>query len=315
MHTEKSHKAYILSWAKWKFLTDKKGDCCNRCGENQIGCLCFHHSDPSKKEAEIKSLRHYRLSSLISEVEKCELVCRRCHDEIHSSFDGYKFRRKQWLLSIAGGSICTNCGYTSDSVGALHFHHRDPSKKSFNLSNIVTNQINMSFENVIAEIEKCDVLCSNCHAALHFDSDRYVQYQDQIEQKIKTYRELPPEYSREQIKSMYESGMSQKQITEELGCSKGTVSYALGDTPRRRKTGIPKIIKCARCDTDITNPRRNQRYCSRECRGKIRRIRPDREVLVELLQSKSQSQIARDYDVSRVAVHKWLKHYNLLPYE
>jgi len=76
---------------------------------------------------------------------------------------------------------------------------------------------------------------------------------------------------------------------------------------------LPTTIECKVCGTGIVDPRCHQQYCSHECRDKQRRIRPDREVLVEQYSKMTQAQIAREYSVSRVAVHKWLKHYNLLP--
>ena len=317
MSTTKRDNQYILGWAKWRHIVYKKGGSCINCGENRIECLCFHHSNPCQKESNMKDLKNGRLSSMMKEASKCDLLCQRCHREIHAVGEGRRKERKKWLLELAQKIKCEQCGYQGENLTSLDFHHREPDKRRFGLSKIVSSAECHSAEAVLEEINKCDLLCANCHLCLHFDRDRYERHLPQIEQKIKNFRELPPKYSREQIKSMYESGMTQKQITEELGCSKGTVSYALGDIPRRRRNGMPKMVKCAKCNAEINNPHKNQRYCSQKCESRRRRIRPDREVLVELLQSKSQSQsqIARDYDVSRVAVHKWLKHYNLLPYE
>lgn len=43
----------------------------------------------------------------------------------------------------------------------LDFHHRDPSTKSFNISSGLSNKL--SLETLMKEIEKCDLLCRNCH--------------------------------------------------------------------------------------------------------------------------------------------------------
>ena len=48
-----------------------------------------------------------------------------------------------------------------NSPGALHFHHLDPSKKEFGLSR--KGHIR-SFERLIAEAQKCVLLCANCHS-------------------------------------------------------------------------------------------------------------------------------------------------------
>lgn len=68
-------------------------------------------------------------------------------------------RIKEILVAEAGGS-CAICGY-SRHVGSLHFHHRDPSQKSFTLS---TDGVARSLDRARAEAQKCVLLCSNCHA-------------------------------------------------------------------------------------------------------------------------------------------------------
>lgn len=54
---------------------------------------------------------------------------------------------------------CIDCGYNK-APEALHFDHRDPAEKSFQISNNLTT----NWEKVLVEIAKCDVRCANCHA-------------------------------------------------------------------------------------------------------------------------------------------------------
>lgn len=62
-----------------------KGGKCSICGYNRyFGSLDFHHLDPTKKESDISSLRTYSLEKLRKELDKCILVCKNCHGEIHS---------------------------------------------------------------------------------------------------------------------------------------------------------------------------------------------------------------------------------------
>jgi formate-dependent nitrite reductase cytochrome c552 subunit len=45
----------------------------------------------------------------------------------------------------------------------LEFHHRDPTQKDFSLGHAkMTN-----FEKVKSELDKCDLLCANCHREEH----------------------------------------------------------------------------------------------------------------------------------------------------
>jgi len=66
-------------------------------------------------------------------------------------------RRREWLKQFK--LCCIICG-ESDPV-VLDFDHRDPTKKLSAVSKLVQNW--GSIKAVEAEIEKCDVLCSNCH--------------------------------------------------------------------------------------------------------------------------------------------------------
>jgi transposase len=66
---------------------------------------------------------------------------------------------KDDLVREAGGR-CVLCGY-DQCMGALHFHHLDPSAKSFGLA---MRGHTKSFEKLLAEARKCVLLCANCHA-------------------------------------------------------------------------------------------------------------------------------------------------------
>jgi len=70
------------------------------------------------------------------------------------------FRQKVADIKLERG--CETCGY-SKCAAALDFHHRDKLDKEFTIS----QAIDLSWERIEAEIEKCDVLCRNCHAEEH----------------------------------------------------------------------------------------------------------------------------------------------------
>jgi len=60
------------------------------------------------------------------------------------------------------GGGCRVCGY-SKSLAALDFHHRDPKEKGYGISQIR----GWKFERVKEELDKCDLLCRNCHSEVH----------------------------------------------------------------------------------------------------------------------------------------------------
>lgn len=55
---------------------------------------------------------------------------------------------------------CAVCGFR-EHPGALHFAHLDPLAKNFNVGHY---RVGRSWDALLAEIEKCRVLCANCHA-------------------------------------------------------------------------------------------------------------------------------------------------------
>ena len=60
------------------------------------------------------------------------------------------------------GGKCAVCGYNK-CLGALDLHHKNENEKEFTISGGNLK----SFEKLIPELNKCDVLCSNCHRELH----------------------------------------------------------------------------------------------------------------------------------------------------
>ena len=55
---------------------------------------------------------------------------------------------------------CTDCGMWYPYF-VMDFDHRDPATKSFNISRRASTGIGAA--TLQAEIDKCDVVCSNCH--------------------------------------------------------------------------------------------------------------------------------------------------------
>ena len=62
---------------------------------------------------------------------------------------------------------CTKCGFAHPA--ALDFHHEDPSEKEYNINRLISNG---QFKKAEAELEKCIVLCANCHRIHHHDAKK-----------------------------------------------------------------------------------------------------------------------------------------------
>lgn len=67
-----------------------------------------------------------------------------------------KMRDNLWQLLC--NSECRACGNNDPEV--LEFDHRDETEKQFNVSEMLHSY---SWENILTEIAKCDILCANCH--------------------------------------------------------------------------------------------------------------------------------------------------------
>jgi len=75
-------------------------------------------------------------------------------------------RNKEKAVALKGGK-CVKCGYNK-SIRALEFHHTDATEKEFNPS----GNMNMAWHKIEKEIEKCILVCSNCHREIHEQLDR-----------------------------------------------------------------------------------------------------------------------------------------------
>lgn len=79
-----------------------------------------------------------------------------------------KQREKRWDLKKAlvlfKGGKCLVCGYNKN-LSALLFHHTNPETKLFEINGRTICA--MKKQAIYTEVEKCVLLCSNCHAELH----------------------------------------------------------------------------------------------------------------------------------------------------
>jgi hypothetical protein len=84
-----------------------------------------------------------------------KLVCNACLS--NKRREGVKRRAVEYL-----GGECQICGYKR-CLSALQFHHRDELEKEFNIG----GSYNRSWKSLRAELDKCDLLCANCHCEVH----------------------------------------------------------------------------------------------------------------------------------------------------
>jgi len=73
---------------------------------------------------------------------------------------------KQKMVYYKGGK-CSKCGYNK-CIASLDFHHRDPSTKLFGIADGIARKSPSNHETLYAELDKCDLLCRNCHQEIHY---------------------------------------------------------------------------------------------------------------------------------------------------
>lgn len=67
---------------------------------------------------------------------------------------------------------CVICGW-NEHPDILQFHHRDPKTKELKLSKGSVG--NYGKDKIIEEVNKCDLLCPNCHYWLHFQNNAILE--------------------------------------------------------------------------------------------------------------------------------------------
>ena len=93
---------------------------------------------------------HYRFT-------RGEVRCKRCLGEAVTT----RHQKVKRILVEEAGGACRVCGYDRCVVN-LHFHHVDPSTKSFRMS-IASGK---SIATYREEAKKCALVCANCHGEI-----------------------------------------------------------------------------------------------------------------------------------------------------
>jgi len=93
--------------------------------------------------------------------------CKECHS-------GYMKKKYQQNKDIVGAMKaekgCAKCGDKRAYV--LDFHHKNPETKINTIARMTSNHYNAINKELLEEIEKCIVLCANCHREWHYLQER-----------------------------------------------------------------------------------------------------------------------------------------------
>ena len=97
----------------------------------------------------------------------CSRPCKNTFNNLnYQSYQAQQKRgheRKLALINIKG-SKCVRCGYDRN-FAALELHHVNAKIKEFQLD--LRSLSNRKWASILAEADKCELVCSNCHAEIH----------------------------------------------------------------------------------------------------------------------------------------------------
>jgi hypothetical protein len=112
------------------------------------------HKDPAKRKAYMKkwNAEFYKKNAA-------------------TEYTRIKVRRtkiRDWLDEYKSKLVCSKCGERHPAC--LDFHHKNSKTKDFSVGNV--SAWGWGKEKILREIEKCIVLCSNCHRKVHFEDKK-----------------------------------------------------------------------------------------------------------------------------------------------
>lgn len=218
---------FIIKMAKWLKLIELHGGLCLDCGKvltDYPWIAQFHHSDI--KNNEIGILSSCSFQRMKNEADHCTLLCENCHRKLHENIDiGKKPNiNKILFLEYKNTKSCVKCGY-DNNYKSLDFHHID--SKKYEISDLVTKGnkfIAANLEDIENELDKCIVLCANCHRSEHFNIDKYTKLLHKINDKKEILKDnYTIKVDHFEVMRLHTLGISQLKISKEINCGLSTV--------------------------------------------------------------------------------------------
>ena len=112
----------------------------------------------------IKGTYQSHCKSCIAQQDKDRYSTQERKNSIRKANKIFIEKTKEFVNNYKEEKGCFKCGDKRHYV--LDFHHVDDSDKEFNIANKVNRGI--SIQTIMLEINKCEVVCANCHRELHY---------------------------------------------------------------------------------------------------------------------------------------------------
>ena len=231
----RNNNQILLKWSKKIKAFNMLGSKCEYCGDSNIYHLTFHHKNKNEKESTLADIWNKGWSLIEPEIKKCILLCDNCHRELHYNENEYENRRKtKELIVNYKGNKCQICGYDK-CLASLTFHHSKEEEKNYEIAKIslIIENIQELNDEILNELEKCELLCSNCHREKHIDIEKINI--EKINKKIENYKESNRIDKEEVYRLYFDQNKKIIEISKILNCSRSNLSELLKEEKIRRE--------------------------------------------------------------------------------
>jgi hypothetical protein len=130
---------------------------CADCGKTfapQV--MDFDHRDPKTKIADVAQMIMGSWTAVTAEIAKCCVVCANCH-RLRTWDPSEHSGRKRGLLRRLKEVPCADC------EGSFHYSQMDFDHVRGEKKKDVSRLTGAALVVLLAEVDKCDVVCANCH--------------------------------------------------------------------------------------------------------------------------------------------------------
>ena len=179
--------------------------------------------------------------------------CRLCFSSIMCKrYNAKKLAAVKYL-----GGHCMICKQVFPAQ-AFNFHHRDPSTKKFDWGKLKLQSV----QNIIIELDKCDLLCGNCHTIEHSGSKNWEGLESDAERFL--------------------------------------IELKNGGVKTYKKETQMSTVNCVSCQNSFTVPTYTIRkgfgkYCSRQCTVNSIRKADHSQVIIRFTETKNYSLVGREF--------------------
>lgn len=113
----------------------------------------------------------------ICEGRRKEAICLQCYKASKKKnfnklgwYQKNRHKLKKFCFEYKGGK-CKRCEVSTLPLCCYHFHHRDSREKEFEVGQLFGSSGERGMEKIMNELEKCDMLCANCHLITHWEEN------------------------------------------------------------------------------------------------------------------------------------------------